>query len=81
MFRNKRRGQRARPMSRKIKKRELLAAPGKRLNKIAKRALREAAARRRKFDAADIQSEDCCDARLEPTRYGDWESDGKCSDF
>lgn len=69
------------PKARRIRKKEMFAAPGKTLNEAAKRALHEAAERRRKFDAVATRSEDCQDQRLEPTRYGDWEADGKCSDF
>ncbi len=65
----------------KIRKRDLFAAPGKKLNNMAARALHEAAERRRDHDAAAARSKDCTDDRLEPTRYGDWEADGKCSDF
>ncbi len=65
----------------KIRKRDLFAAPGKKLTDIAKRALREAAERRRQFDPCGLAAPDCEDERLEPTRYGDWEANGKCSDF
>ncbi len=65
----------------KIRKRDLFAAPGKKLNDAALRALREAAERRRKFDAAFERSGEDGESRLEPTRYGDWEAQGKCSDF
>ncbi len=65
----------------KIRKRDLFAAPGKKLTAAALRALREAAERRRKFDAAFERSGDSDENRLEPTRYGDWEAKGKCSDF
>lgn len=65
----------------KIRKKDLLAARDKKLNEAAVRALREAAERRQLFDPACAVSEDCPRGRLEPTRYGDWETRGKCSDF
>lgn len=65
----------------KVKRRELLAAPGKRLSKIAKSALIEAALRRRKSDVEKLSCEDNATRSLEPTRYGAWEADGKCRDF
>ena len=65
----------------KIRKKDLLAAPGKKLDEIAICALREAAERRRDHDPCAARSEDCLQGKLEPTRYGDWESGGKCSDF
>ncbi|MEM8771836.1 MAG: DUF1674 domain-containing protein [Pseudomonadota bacterium] len=65
----------------KIRKRELLAAPGKKLDGAAKRALTEAAERRRAFDPCASIAGDCVSDRLDPTRYGDWEAGGKCRDF
>jgi len=67
--------------AKKIRKKDLFAAPGKKLNDAATRALREAAERRRDHDAIVERSEDCPEKSLEPTRYGDWEAQGKCSDF
>ncbi|MBB5519891.1 DUF1674 domain-containing protein [Amphiplicatus metriothermophilus] len=60
---------------------ELGAAPGKRLDRIARQALKEAARRRRAADPARLRSPCDGDGRLEPTRYGDWECGGRCSDF
>lgn len=59
------------------------AAPGKLLSPAAKRALAEAAARKKK--ALEAQS-DRPDERggpkgEEPTRYGDWERGGIAYDF
>ena len=65
----------------RISKKDLLAARGQRLTPQAKQALLEAAERRLRFDAFSQKSEDCEVAQLEPTRYGDWAVDGKCSDF
>lgn len=65
----------------KIRKRDLLAAPGKKLTDIAKQALHEAAERRRLFDPCGFAAPDSEEERLEPTRYSDWEANGKCSDF
>ena len=65
----------------KIKHRELLAAPGKELSAVALSALTEAALRRRESDARRLVCEDNVERSLEPTRYGDWEADGKCRDF
>ena len=61
----------------KKKKRKLWAAPGKKLSAKARRALEEAAERR--TDDMNADSDGCSDN--EPTRYGDWESGGRCSDF
>lgn len=61
----------------KKKKRRLWAAPGKKLNAESRRALEEAAERRSEEAKAD--SDGC--SNKEPTRYGDWESGGRCSDF
>jgi len=73
--------ERGKTARRKIRKKDLLAAPNKKLNNAAKRALSEAAARRRAFDPFSARSKDCPFGSLEPTRYGDWEAAGKCSDF
>ena len=67
--------------SKKIPKKDLFAARNKKVKGAAMRALKEAAERRCDFDATSVRSEDCPSGSLEPTRYGDWESDGKCSDF
>ncbi len=65
----------------RIRKKELLAAPGKKLNETAVRALHEAAERRRVYDPLAASTNDYPQEQLEPTRYGDWEAGGKCSDF
>lgn len=65
----------------RIRKKDLFAARNKKLRGAAMRALTEAAERRRDFDAAGVRSEDCPSGSLEPTRYGDWDAGGKCSDF
>jgi hypothetical protein len=60
------------------------AAPGKRLTPAARRALEEAAARRK---AAEAEAEAATPAEQngpkgpEPTRYGDWERKGLAVDF
>lgn len=55
----------------------------KRLSPEAKRALAEAAERRKKIDARGRRAEKEIDGRggLEPTRYDDWEVKGITSDF
>jgi len=66
----------------RISKKELRAAPGKKLRDAALSALREAALRRRNFDSGGMRAPDCGEGKkLEHTRYGDWESKGRCSDF
>lgn len=55
------------------------AAPGKVLTPEARRALEEAAARRKTDEA--LPKEIGGPAGLEPTRYGDWERKGIVSDF
>lgn len=55
------------------------AAPGKALTPEARRALEEAAARRK--EAAALPREVGGPAGPEPTRYGDWERKGIASDF
>jgi hypothetical protein len=61
------------------------AAPGKTLSPEAKRALEEAAQRRREIDAraADLakQKEHKGRGGLEPVRYEDWEVKGLATDF
>jgi hypothetical protein len=61
------------------------AAPGKILSPAAKRALEEAAQRRREIDAraAELakQKEHQGRGGLEPVRYDDWEIKGLASDF
>ena len=57
------------------------AAPGKALTPAARRALQEAAARRRAGEAAMAATEHGGPAGPEPTRYGDWEVNGRCIDF
>lgn len=56
--------------------------PDKLLTPAAKRALAEAEARRAAIDAkADLPTETGGPKGLEPTRFGDWESKGRTSDF
>jgi len=59
------------------------AAPGKPLSDVAKRALLEAAERRKKVaaDSSENPKEYKGPKGLEPTRYGDWERKGIVSDF
>ena len=58
------------------------AAPGKALSPAARRALQEAAARRRAdADAALRAAEQGGPQGPEPTRYGDWERKGIAVDF
>ena len=56
------------------------AAPGARLTPAARRALEEAAARRRKAPPAQ-PAENGGPEGPEPTRYGDWERKGRAVDF
>ena len=56
------------------------AAPGATLTPAARRALREAAARR-KARRAMAPAETGGPAGPEPTRYGDWERKGRAVDF
>ncbi|MCA8889054.1 MAG: DUF1674 domain-containing protein [Parvularculaceae bacterium] len=56
------------------------AAPGVTLSPAARRALEEAAARRREAQAAQ-EKELGGPSGLEPTRYGDWERKGRAVDF
>ena len=57
------------------------AAPGKPLTPAARRALEEAAARHAAEQEAQLAAENGGPAGLEPTRFGDWEKAGRCSDF
>ena len=59
------------------------ADPPKVLSEAAKRALAEAAERRAKADAAagKLPPEQGGPTGPEPTRYGDWEKNGRCIDF
>lgn len=58
------------------------AAPGKPLTPAARRALEEAAERRRAGAASSpTVSEDGGPSGPEPTRYGDWERKGIAVDF
>lgn len=56
------------------------AAPGMVLTPAARRALEEAAARR-KAPSNTAPVEEGGPAGLEPTRYGDWERKGRAVDF
>ena len=62
---------------------EIGAAPGKLLTPAAKRALREAAERRkaRPTSPSDTEDERGGPKGVEPTRYGDWERGGIAYDF
>jgi len=58
------------------------AAPGKTLTPQARRALEEAAERRRRAETeALLAPEKGGREGPEPTRYGDWEKGGIASDF
>jgi len=57
------------------------ANPDAVLTPAARRALREAAARRAALPPADLPPEEGGPSGLEPTRYGDWERKGLASDF
>ncbi len=58
------------------------AAPGKVLTPEAVRALEEAAARRAAADAEAAGDQETGGPRgAEPTRYGDWERNGRAVDF
>jgi hypothetical protein len=58
------------------------AAPGKALTPEARRALQEAAERRRSQAAAQPAAQELNGpAGLEPTRFGDWERKGIAVDF
>lgn len=56
------------------------AAPGVPLSPAARRALQEAAARRKALTPA-APAEEGGPAGPEPTRYGDWERKGRAVDF
>ncbi|MEM9838403.1 MAG: DUF1674 domain-containing protein [Pseudomonadota bacterium] len=60
-----------------------LIVNGQKLSETAIAALREARARRAAIDAAsDVPKEiDGGNRKAEPTRYGDWEKDGRAYDF
>ncbi len=57
------------------------AAPGARLTPAARRALEEAALRRKKAEAASTPPERGGPQGPEPTRFGDWERKGRAVDF
>lgn len=57
------------------------AAPGVALSPAARRALLEAAERRRTEKREKPAPEQGGPAGLEPTRYGDWERKGRAIDF
>jgi hypothetical protein len=57
------------------------AAPGIALTPAARRALEEAAARRKAAAATGAPAEKGGPAGPEPTRYGDWERKGRAVDF
>ncbi len=57
------------------------AAPGKDLSPAARRALEEAAARRKSAGGAERPPELGGPKGEEPTRFGDWERGGRAVDF
>ncbi len=59
------------------------AQPKKQLSPAAERALAEAAERRRLADAAKAAAPTEINGRggLDPSRFGDWEIDGRAVDF
>ena len=57
------------------------AAPDKPLTPAARRALEEAAARRAGAQVAALPTEEGGRDGPEPTRFGDWEQKGRCTDF
>lgn len=59
------------------------SAPKKPIPPAAERALAEAAARRAERDRANAESPPELQGRggLDPVRYGDWEVEGRASDF
>ena len=57
------------------------AAAGKPLSPAAERALAEAAVRRAERRPAEKPQERGGRGGLDPVRYGDWEVDGRASDF
>lgn len=58
------------------------AAPGKPLSEAAKRALREAAARRKAAEPSKAEPKELGGPKgEEPTRFGDWERSGRAVDF
>lgn len=62
---------------------ETVTGPEKKLTPAARRALEEAAARRKAIDRRGKDAPKEIDGRggLEPTRYDDWEVKGLASDF
>jgi len=62
---------------------EVGAAPGKLLSPAAKRALQEAAERRKaaQMSVSSLPNETAGPKGVEPTRYGDWERGGIAYDF
>ncbi len=60
-----------------------MAMKEKQLTEAAKRALKEAEARRAEIDAAaaKLPAEKGAKRAKEPSRYGDWEKKGIASDF
>ena len=58
-----------------------IASPGKPLPPAAQRALAEAAERRARAEAETRAREKGGPAGPEPTRYGDWERNGRAVDF
>jgi len=61
---------------------ETSETPKKILSPAAKRALAEAEARRKaRGDADPLKPEKGGPKGAEPTRYGDWEKDGRAYDF
>jgi len=57
------------------------AAPGVKLTPAARRALEEAAMRRRAQNLAATPTERGGPSGPEPTRFGDWERKGRAVDF
>jgi hypothetical protein len=57
------------------------APPERILSEAAKRALAEAAERRAKAEALELETEHGGPTGPEPTRYGDWEKKGLAVDF
>lgn len=57
------------------------ATPDRPLSEVARRALLEAAERRQAAQAAPVPIEHGGPRGPEPTRYGDWQFNGKVTDF
>ena len=55
--------------------------PERVLSEAARRALAEAAERRAKAEATELETEHGGPTGPEPTRYGDWEKKGLAVDF